>query len=550
MCGLPCAYASLPSQALGASATWARMNKNLLEMEIHDTEQMQCFSRLPHVEPPIFVWPVMFSTGIALKALRDDVDDFFGKVYKPMLLPAYLGDEDTTGAGRSVESGQESTTQSLDESPSKTPFDESTSKTPFREQPGPPIRSISDYTLDAAYVLTDPEDPLRMRKIRFARVDQVQHLSIVKHLLLHTPKNHDHEGNVQQVAESKTTSASADASSTSDAGQGVNVELEKQEPPYYVPHPHSDRLLPPFINQIVEFGGGTGELVSLVTEEAEWHKEKTGTKTGLFPRYIIYDTPPMTFFQKYFLRLSGIPALLASHENKKLLNTGASPVDGSDVRRHKEQEDATTTTTKTKLDDELNIYLLPSTEFPQDLDLFRHYVDKKALDTTLCFASFSLSEAPIPTRKRFLNALIPRSKSPVATTQQSESSSVEASTLLPSSSASTFTYGAYLFVLGDTFDSMRWDTMINLKHEFFDVHGFETCSWRMDKHGRIGGKAPIAYYFVAVRKGVWHEWAKVLQGLLGNSTTIDYLPRELRCEAMIGCTERTVVPELSTCRPP
>lgn len=65
------------------------------------------------------------------------------------------------------------------------------------------------------------------------------------------------------------------------------------------------------IKQVVEFGGGSGDLAATVRD------------LGFKGTYFIYDMPPMLLMQRYWLRYSGYPALLGEH-----LPANASAVQG------------------------------------------------------------------------------------------------------------------------------------------------------------------------------------------------------------------------------
>ncbi|CAD7946985.1 unnamed protein product [Amoebophrya sp. A120] len=453
-------YATFYATTLAASPEWSGQNRDLLELQLYQPSYMRCYSRLAFVRPPIFVWPVMWSTSIAYQRLRDD----------PVASPKEVGHTVGGHEAHATRTGK---------------FWDSTYN--FFVTPSAEHAAHVDYALDSSYVFEDPSDKLRHRKIRFARIDQIQHLSVLKHLLLHKPG----------------------AYKVNDSSHSAQLS-----------HAISHHLLPPWFEQIIEFGGGTGELVALVFEEAKQFGKKQN------PRFLIYDTPPMLNLQKYFLRFSGLPAKLVkttgttTSTGRKITTTPAAGTTTSTTSSA--TMPALAPTNKEQLSSE--ILLLPSTVFQKDRQLFHNTVKKQLLPSnTLVVGFYSLSEAPLTVRKRFLSAVTDEKQNqPPATV---------------------------LLVL-NSFDGMRWSQSIaDMKKEFFDRYDYEACCWRMDHFGRLEGTSAVSYYFVAVRKSAWANWKSEV-GSAHGSEAKHALPASLRCEPAIGCNAATLAKEFSTCTVP
>eukprot|EP00392_Amoebophrya_sp_AT5.2_P004124 g4132.t1 len=313
------AYSSFYQTALGASPEWATSNRDLLELQLHTPHLFRCYSRLAFVRPPVFVWPVMLSTQVALSRLQNDKNMYWQKCYKHFLYNEEYNEDVREDGGRKIDDGN-------------------------NRLVAPAKKTTMEYAMDSSYVFEYEGSGTRsyFRKLRFARVDQLQHLSVVKHLI---------------------TAKFPRSLNKSPLGDNGNSD---------------SRLLPDFVEQVVEFGGGTGELVALVAEEAAFNSVP-------MPRYVIYDTPPMLHLQKYFLRLSGFPARLAAAGSL-----------------------ASSASTRTDVDlDRRQIWLTPSTVFDSDLELLKKATTSVSANKTLVVGFYSLSEAPAVTRKRFLHAVWP-----------------------------------------------------------------------------------------------------------------------------------------------
>jgi len=128
-------------------------------------------------------------------------------------------------------------------------------------------------------------------------------------------------------------------------------------------------VTPSSFSQVIEYGGGSGDLAAAHAD------------MGFIGTHVVYDLMPMLLMQRFFLRYSGHTAFLMTEENKETLSSLAR---GSTTR------DAMTTLMVSPWF--LATHLLPDRS-PQ------------GLASTLLLATYSLTEADMDSRARFLKSI-------------------------------------------------------------------------------------------------------------------------------------------------